>query len=188
MYKLDAKLKTFLLTDNISILTNNDSKKYNNLFIVYRNYTNTNNNINFINILKFKKKFNYKILISNNVNLANLKNIDGFYIPSFIKKVKFLNLKKNILIVGSAHNHSEIQQKIRQGCKIIFLSSIFKNNKNNSFLGITKFNLLTLNYNVKFVALGGINFNNFKKIYMTRSIGIGGMTFGNNFLKLYKEI
>ena len=91
MNKLDAKLKTFLLTDNISILINNYSKKYNNLFIVYRNYTNTNNNINFINILKFKKKFNYKILISNNVNLANLKNIDGFYIPSFIKKVKFLN-------------------------------------------------------------------------------------------------
>jgi thiamine monophosphate synthase len=102
--------------------------------------------------------------------------------------MKFLNLKKNILIVGSAHNHNEIQQKIRQGCKIIFLSSIFKNNKNNFFLGITKFNLLTLNYNVRFVALGGINYNNFKKIYMTRSIGIGGMTFGNNFLKLYKEI
>ena len=29
MNKLDAKLKTFLLTDNISILINNYSKKYN---------------------------------------------------------------------------------------------------------------------------------------------------------------
>ena len=188
MQKLGAKLKTFLLTDNISILIKDYSKKFNNLFVVYRNYNNTNTNINFNNILKLKKKFNFKIFISNNVNLANIKNIDGFYIPSFIKKIKFLNLRKNILIVGSAHNHMEIQKKIRQGCKIIFLSNIFKNNKKNSFLGITKFNLLTLNYNVKFVALGGINYNNYKKIYMTKSIGIGGMTFGNDFLKLYKKI
>ena len=77
MQKLGAKLKTFLLTDNISILIKDYSKKFNNLFVVYRNYNNTNTNINFNNILKLKSHlFNFKnprIALQNKFNTI----IDG---------------------------------------------------------------------------------------------------------------
>ena len=45
--------------------------------------------------------------------------------------------KKNFKIVGSAHNLKEIRVKEKQNVEKIFLSSLFKKNKN--FLGINKF-------------------------------------------------
>ena len=44
-------------------------------------------------------------------------------------------------MLGSAHNNKEIKLKERQLVKIIFLSSVFKKNKN--YLGINKFKLLS---------------------------------------------
>ena len=50
-------------------------------------------------------------------------------------------MKKQFLMLGSAHNNKEIKLKERQLVKIIFLSSVFKKNKN--YLGINKFKLLS---------------------------------------------
>jgi thiamine-phosphate pyrophosphorylase len=44
-------------------------------------------------------------------------------------------------MLGSAHNNKEIKLKEKQLVKIIFLSSVFKKNKN--YLGINKFKLLS---------------------------------------------
>ena len=56
----------------------------------------------------------------------------------FNKSFNHLNYKiKNFLIIGSAHNIKEIRIKELQGVKEIFLSSIFKKNKN--YLGLYKF-------------------------------------------------
>ena len=49
----------------------------------------------------------------------------------------------------------EIKIKEKQGVNIIFLSSIFKENKN--YLGINKFKLLSNLTNKKIIALGGIS-------------------------------
>jgi thiamine-phosphate pyrophosphorylase len=49
--------------------------------------------------------------------------------------------KKNFEIIGSAHNLKEIRIKENQSVEKIFLSSVFKKNKN--FLGINKFKILT---------------------------------------------
>ena len=59
-------------------------------------------------------------------------NLDGVYIPSFNKDKKHLSFsyKKNFLIIGSAHNNNEIKIKESQKVKILFLSSLFKRNKN----------------------------------------------------------
>ena len=69
-----------------------------------------------------------------------------------------------MILLGSAHNLKEINQKKRQGIDIIFISPVFKVNKSKNFLDVTKFNILSNLINGKTIALGGINKNNIKKI------------------------
>ena len=81
--------------------------------------------------------------------------------PHFNKSFKHLNysLKKEFEIIGSAHNINEIRIKEIQKVKKIFISSLFKINKN--YLGINKFKLLLINKK-QIVALGGISKKNIK--------------------------
>ena len=110
------------------------------------------------------RKKGYKFFLSNDVKLAINLNLDGAYIPSFNKSTNHLSYTKckNFVLLGSAHNNKEIKFKERQGVKILFLSSIFKKNKN--FLGLNRFKLLTNLTNKKVIALGGITRKNLKKL------------------------
>ena len=137
--------------------TNNIDKLDKNTGIILRNYTTKINLNSIINLKKFCKKKGYKFFLSNNVQLALKLNLDGAYIPSFNKDTKHLSfsIKKKFLILGSAHNNKEIKLKERQLVKIIFVSSIFKKNKN--FLGLNRFKLLSKLTNNKVIALGGVS-------------------------------
>jgi len=116
-------------------------------------------------------------LLSNNVKLASNLNLDGAYIPSFNKSTNHLSLsfKKNFLLIGSAHNNKEIKVKELQNVKVIFLSSLFKKNKN--YLGINKFKLLSKLTNKKIVALGGISNKNKKKLKLLDCVGFAGISY-----------
>ena len=85
-------------------------------------------------------------------------------LPSFNNTFNHLSysLKKDFILLGSAHNLKEIKIKERQRVNRIFLSSIFK--KNNNYLGINKFKNLIKIYKKEFVALGGIDQSNIKKL------------------------
>ena len=104
--------------------------------------------------------------------------LSGVYLPAFNKKkiIKKFKLRKNFQILGSAHNLIEINRKIEQGCEIIFLAPLFKTKKSKKHLNISKFNILTLNKKVKFVALGGIKKNNISKTKMLNICGISGIS------------
>ena len=84
-------------------------------------------------------------------------------------------LKRNFLIIGSAHNRKEILQKETQGLSEIFISSIFKKNKN--FLGIYKFKLLKNFTKKKVICLGGISLSNLKKLKLLNCSGFAGISF-----------
>ncbi len=146
--------------------------------IIYRNYKEKNNEKTIKQLVKFCKKNNKKIFISNNINLAFKFNFDGLYIPAFNKIRYFQRLKKNpnFKIIGSAHNYQEIRTKEKQGCEEIFISPIFLNKKNKSFLGVIKFNNLTLTTKKKIIALGGINSKNVKRLFCTKSKGYAGIS------------
>ena len=105
-------------------------------------------------------------------------NLDGLYLPSFNKSLKYsnLNLKKGFKILGSAHNISEIKTKEKQNCEYIFLSPLFKTNKHKHYLNVIKFNLISNITKKKIVCLGGISSKNLKKIYLTKSVGIGSIS------------
>ena len=156
--------------------TNYIDKQNKDTAIVYRNY-NTNNKNTILSFKKYCKKKGYKFYLANNVKLAIHLNLDGAYIPSFNRKTNHLSysLPKNFLMIGSAHNNFEIKIKEKQGVNIIFLSSLFKKNKN--FLGINRFKLLSKLTNKKIVALGGISKENCKKLKLLNCFGFSGISF-----------
>ena len=158
--------------------TNNIDKQDKQTIIIYRNYSSNLLNENLIlKIKEYCKKKGLKFYLSNNVKLANKLNLDGAYIPSFNKDTKHLayTCKKNFNIVGSAHNLKEIKIKEKQKVSRIFLSSLFKKNKN--FLGINKFKLLSKLTKKKIVVLGGITFQNKKKLSLIKQTDFAGISY-----------
>ena len=157
--------------------TNNIDNQEINTGIIYRNYNEKNNLNTIIKIKKYCRKKGYKFFLSNNTRLAINLDLDGAYIPSFNRDLKHLSFsrRKKFLIMGSAHNNKEIKLKEKQGVNIIFLSSIFKENKN--YLGINKFKLLSNLTNKKVIALGGISKKNLKKLKLVDSFGFAGISF-----------
>ena len=145
--------------------------------IIFRNYDQDIDEKLILTIKNYCKKKGNKFLISNNIKLAIKLNLDGAYIPSFNKDKKHLaySIKKNFIMLGSAHNVYEMRTKELQSVNAIFLSSIFKKNKN--FLGIIKFNLLSLLSKKPFLALGGISNNNLKKLDLVSCKGFAGISF-----------
>ena len=158
--------------------TNNINKQDKQTTIIYRNYTTRKYDKNLILELKeFCKKKRIKFYLSNNVKLAIQLDLDGAYIPSFNKSFKNLNYsyKKKFEIIGSAHNLKEIRVKELQKVNKIFISSIFKKNKN--FLGLNKFKILINHTNRKVIALGGIKNINIKRLKLVNCVGFAGISF-----------
>ena len=145
--------------------------------IIFRNYDQPINKRLILKLKNYCKKTGKKFLLSNNIKLAIRLNLDGAYIPSFNNDNKHLSysLKKEFIILGSAHNVHEIRTKEIQNVDKIFLSSIFK--KNNNYLGINKFKLLSFLSNKPTIALGGISNNNLKKLKLTNCLGFAGISF-----------
>jgi len=158
--------------------TNNIDKQDNQTIIIYRNYSLTNKNEDFIfKIKKYCKKKKIKFYLSNNIKLAIKLNLDGVYLPSFNKSIKHLaySFKKNFKIVGSAHNLKEIKIKESQNVEDIFISSLFKRNKN--FLGINKFRSMLKVTKKNVIALGGISKTNIKILKNLKVNGFAGISF-----------
>ena len=152
-------------------------KLHNNISIIYRNYKSSYDLNLIIKIRNFCKKQGRNFYLANNVKLAIKCNLDGVYIPSFNKDFKHLNykIKPNFLIIGSAHNLKEIRIKETQNVSKIFISSIFKLEKN--YLGFYKFKNLSKKTKKKVVALGGISNKNLKKIHLLNVSGFAGIDF-----------
>ncbi|WP_075506114.1 thiamine phosphate synthase [Candidatus Pelagibacter communis] len=161
-----------------SLDTNVIKKQNEKTTIIYRNYSqkiiNENKIITFNNNCK---KYGINFIFANNIKLAIKLKLMGVYIPSFNNSFEHLSfsLKKNFIILGSAHNNKEIKVKIKQGVQKVFVSSIFK--KNVNYLGLNKFKFLTSQHKIKFIALGGISQSNIKKLGLTNCIGFAGISF-----------
>ena len=90
-------------------------------------------------------------------------------------KEHFYSFKKKFIVVGSAHNVYEMRTKELQNVKAIFLSSLFKKNKN--YLGINRFKLLSLLTKKPVIALGGVSKTNLKKLSLIDCVGFAGISF-----------
>ena len=157
--------------------TNNIDKQDKQTTIIYRNYSTKLDPSLILKIKRYCKKKSIKFYLSNNIRLAIKLNLDGAYIPSFNKSLKHLaySYKRNFKIVGSAHNLKEIRIKENQNVTRIFLSSLFKRNKN--FLGINKFKLLSKLTSRNVVMLGGISNKNIKKFSLIGQSDFAGISY-----------
>ena len=158
--------------------TNNIDKQDKQTIIIYRNYS--QKKIDKLLILKIRnycKKKKLKFYLSNDIKLAINLSLDGAYIPSFNNNFSHLSFsyKKGFKIIGSAHNLKEIRNKEIQKVEKIFLSSLFKKNKN--YLGINKFKLLSKLTMKKVVILGGISKRNINKLSILGNLEFAGISY-----------
>ena len=171
----------------------NNLKKY--YFINEFSYThliNLNKNISFIwrnkdketpietliKLRDFCKKNQRRFYISNDINLAKKLNADGLYISSTNRNLTFksISYKKKFKILGSAHNFKEIKVKELQNVSEIFLSPLFKDKKNQR-LDIYKYLNLKRTTIMKDISLGGISYENIKKLRLIKPYGFAGISF-----------
>jgi thiamine-phosphate pyrophosphorylase len=158
--------------------TKNIDKVDKQTVVIFRNYElKKKDEVLLLKIKKICKKKKLKFYLSNNIKLALKLNLDGAYIPSFNRSFNHLNysLKKEFEIIGSAHNINEIRVKEIQRVKKIFISSLFKMNKN--YLGINKFKLICALTKKRTVALGGISKKNIKKLRLVNSPDFAGISY-----------
>ena len=158
--------------------TNNFKKQDRTTIIIYRNYTSPKKDINkILKLKKFFKKRGNKFLLANDFKLALKLRLDGVYLPSFNNTFSHLSYTKikNFDVIGSAHNLKEIRIKELQKARAIFISSLFKQNKN--YLGLNKFKILKNCTKNEVVALGGISKKNIKKIKLLKIAGIAGISY-----------
>tara|TARA_B100000900_G_scaffold394169_1_gene391358 strand:+ start:76 stop:600 length:525 start_codon:yes stop_codon:yes gene_type:complete len=164
----------FISKFDTNIINNQDKQTT----IIYRNYNSKILNQDLIlKIKKYCKMRKIKFYLSNNIKLAIKLNLDGVYIPSFNKSKRHLafSLKKKFEIIGSAHNIKELRTKEIQNVNSIFISSIFKKNKN--YLGINKFKLISNLTKKKVVALGGISKKNINKLKLLNNSEFAGISY-----------
>ncbi len=149
----------------------------NNTGLIYRNYNKKLNIKEIVKIKEYCSKKKIKFILSNNLKIALSLKLDGVYIPSFRKDFSHLsyNFKSNFLLLGSAHNLKEVRIKERQKVRIIFISSLFKKNKN--FLGIYRFKNLSSLTKKLIVALGGISKVNEKRLKILNCYGFSGISY-----------
>ena len=154
-------LKKYYFIDQF--IKSNIDNQDKNTTIIYRNYTKNYKIDEIILIRDYCRRKGLKFILANNIKLSIQLNLDGAYLPSFNKYFSHLSyqLRKNFILIGSAHSLKEIRIKEQQRVKSIFLSSLFKKNKN--YLGINKFNIKAHLTKRKIIALGGISAFNKKK-------------------------
>ena len=158
--------------------TNNIDKIDIQTIVIYRNYSSKIYNTDLIlKIKKYLKKKSIKFYLSNNVKLAIKLDLDGAYIPSFNQSFNHLSYtyKKKFNILGSAHNLKEIRTKEIQKVNKIFLSSLFKNNKN--FLGLNRFKILSNLTKKKIVVLGGVTSKRIKLLKLLNNPDFAGISY-----------
>ena len=175
MQKKNPYIFYFIDKYNIDELTNLEK----NIDLIYRNYKKKLKIDEIKSIHKFCKTNKRNLYLSNDVKLALKLGLSGVYIPSFNNNLNFASkhsLPDKFEIIGSAHNVNEIRVKKLQKCSKIFLSPIFKSKKNQKFLSTVRFNLTALSEDIDFIALGGINESNYKKLKLTKVVGFSGIS------------
>jgi thiamine monophosphate synthase len=183
-----AKNIGYLKKNFIYINKINESIKFNiqnshNTSIIYDNVS--HNNESFYKIKNFCKLKNLNLYLIDNYKLAIKHKLSGIIISNNNKRNLYygnpLCKKIKFQIFGKVHNRLEYYFKKRQNCTGIFLSPIFHNKKYsmNSILNISKFSLISRNWNIEKYALGGIMPQNFRKL---KNLDISGLAVRRAFL------
>ena len=176
----------YFFTSKLTEENKNSIIKFKNISIIYESNKASNHYEELIKIIKFCKERKIKIYSKDDIKKAYKLNFNGVFLSGGNTKISILNSnyskKTNFKVIGGAHNQWEYFLKKKQGCNDIFFSPIFRNDKysQNRMLKICKFNLITNEWKCNLFALGGVNSSNLKKVFMTKSRGVGFVSFIND--------
>jgi thiamine monophosphate synthase len=174
----------YFFTNDINKTISKNILKFSKIVLVYQDSSFKTKKL--IEIKKFCDQHNIRLYIIDNFIAAIKYKLDGVILSNKNKRIIYFNnlfnKKKNFEIIGKVHSQKDFFFRSRQNCNKIIVSPIFRNKKYtvNKVLNIQKFNLLTLNWDKEIIALGGINTSNLKKIYLTKSSGVGFISFIND--------
>lgn len=182
MSRYYSKNNFYLFTNFLNDISKKNLLKFIGVNVICKDLNNNLDLENLLEIKKFCKKNNIKFYIADNYKLAVKFKSNGLFISSWNKK-SYLKYKPEFKFIGSVHNQLDIYYKKRQKCDFITISPIFYNSKysQNSILKPIKFNILSSFCDIKIIALGGINNKTFKKIFLTKSAGVGFSSWIINF-------
>ncbi len=165
------KKKYYLFVENTRRFNFNLIKKRKKFHIIYRN---NNTKEKLLDLIEFRnncRKKGIHFYVSNNTVLLSRLRADGLYISAYNNNL-LLNIFSRIgyKLIGSAHNLKEIDIKVKQGCREIIYSRLFKTNYSykKGHLGVNKFNIVSIRSKVELVPLGGINKDNLSKVKSVR--------------------
>ena len=152
----------------------NLNKKIN---IILRNYNTKFNSKVLVQLVSFCHKIKHKIFLSNDISKAIQCGFDGVYLPSFNKSTIYncFKFKKNFDVIGSAHNVMELNTKIRQQVKSIFIAPVFKKKINKlGIYGFLKFRSFT---NRELIVLGGVTSEKMNMINFLNAEGFAAIDY-----------
>ncbi len=167
-----TKKKYYLIIQNTRDIKLTNIKLFNKFTIIYRN---SGKKENFIDLKRFRqlcKRKRIQFFVANNVELTIKLKADGLYISSHNNDLKLARLKlANYKIIGSIHNIKELSIKKKQMCNSYLFSRLFKTNYSfkKDYLGVVKFNLISLSFGEDLIALGGIRKSNINKLKIVNS-------------------
>ena len=186
--------EVFVYLDSINEFIKFNILKIINVNIIYDNYDFSKKV--FLDIKNFCKKYNLNLFIKDNYQAAIKFKLAGLVISHTNKKIlgygNPLCNKQKIKIIGKVHNQKEFFLKKQQKCEKIIFSPIFLTKKysSNQILNISKFNLISKKWNIKKIALGGINLENISQLRMLNISGFAIKSFvlGPNIKNSFKLI
>jgi thiamine-phosphate pyrophosphorylase len=181
----NTQCKFYYITSSLDQVKIKNIKKFRNIGVIYKQENNKSVDIcECYNLKNICKKNQIPFFISDDFKLANKLDANGVFLTSLYKKpVNSSILKKNFKILGAVHSQLEYFLRARQQCEIVVFSPLFYNEKYslNKILSVIKFNLITLNWRKKISAMGGIKYENVKKIQITNCDSISFIKFLEDF-------
>jgi 8-oxo-dGTP diphosphatase len=124
-------------------------------------------------VLKMAKAHDARILISNNIELAQKIGAEGVHLPSRML-MQLTEKPAGLMVAASCHNLAELQQAEKLGCDFVVLSPVqpTKSHENAPTLGWTGFAEMIENCELPIYALGGMQMND---LDMALSCGARGI-------------
>ena len=181
----NVECKFYYITSSLDQVKIKNIKKFRDIGVIYKQENNKSVDIFDCYILKnICKKYHIPFFVSDDFKLANKLDANGVFLTSHYKRpVNNFILKKNFKILGAVHCQLEYSLRARQQCDTVVFSPLFYNEKYslNKILGVVKFNLITLNWQKKISAMGGVKYENVKKIQITNCNSISFIKFLENF-------
>jgi len=153
----NVECKFYYITSSLDQVKIKNIKKFQDIGVIYKQENNKSVDIFDCYILKnICKKNQIPFFVCDDFKLANKLDANGVFLSSLYKKpVNNSILRKNPLFYNEKYSLNKI-------------------------LSVVKFNLITLNWSGKISAMGGIKYENIKKIQITNCYSI-------SFIKLLDD-